>query len=277
MSPRRLVPLGVLLAASLGAAALGACDADFDPYTDGPPFFALDGVLDGRRDSVFVRVQDLRVPPGARPAPEGLRVVLTGGGAEVPLRDSLVALADGGTGLLYWAPLRLRPGTAYRLRAERADDAAAASDVAFATPPAAVDIEEQAPADGPVLWFAALPVPDRPIPPLRIAYTARRLDTGAEATVEIDYPTFFEGGARRARVNLSAAAERLRRALGLPDDDDGTAALVELRLRYLARAPAPLEPRDGVGAVDWSVDQILVRAVSARTLALLRLSDAQRG
>lgn len=97
--------------------ALGGCDTSVDFFDEGAgplPFYVF-GSLDASQDTHVVRVEGVRTAPGPAGLPEGTRAVLTGGGAEVVLRDSAAAADGGGTAHLFWGALALEPGVRYTL------------------------------------------------------------------------------------------------------------------------------------------------------------------
>ena len=117
-----------VLALAIGGPTVGGCSDAFDPRVESDLAFAIFGTLDGRERTQRLRVQDVAVAlddVAEAPAP---RVTSTGTpeGATV-WRDSLIALAGGGTDRLYLADLDIRQGQTVRIEAERASDGARSS------------------------------------------------------------------------------------------------------------------------------------------------------
>lgn len=114
-----------ILAAGL-LLSLSACDDSFDPFSDEQTdFFAIHGFLDMGADTQFVRVSPLRNNfDGGEDINSIPRVTSTllETGEIVVWRDSLVRLDTGGTGLLYYTPMKVEAGQSYRLVVQRDDD-----------------------------------------------------------------------------------------------------------------------------------------------------------
>lgn len=95
-----------------------ACEAPFEPLTETETeFFAVFGFLDADADTQFVRVSPLRPALDPGTTPEGTEVVsrLAPAGDPLAWQDSLIRLDDGTTGLLFFTPTRVQPGSRYRL------------------------------------------------------------------------------------------------------------------------------------------------------------------
>ena len=112
----------------LTLAVLAACSSELEPFTgtsEAP--FALYGYLDANADTQFVRVSAVRHTPEDHGDPLDADVVLTdlGSGEQTIWQDSLLLLDDGTEARLFYAPLRVGAGTAYRLDVRRTADGAA--------------------------------------------------------------------------------------------------------------------------------------------------------
>lgn len=257
--------------AVLLALALGACSTNFDPYADGPPFFALDATLDIEDDTLFVRVQDLLVPPGAPPAPLDARVTLDdlATGQAVALRDSVAQLDDGGRGNLFWTTAPLRDGRVYRLQAARTADPTAVSGVDIELPAASVFVEQ-----GGATPLLRVSGPLARETSLLLTYTVRRTDTGETTTIAQRY--FPINATERFRVSLIGAARAIRFALDLPEGDpQQLAAVTDVSAAYDVASPAPLPIRDGRGQITWRARLVADWQVPTKVLAAVRLRDEQ--
>ncbi|MEM1055273.1 MAG: hypothetical protein AAGI52_07090 [Bacteroidota bacterium] len=265
------------LAALMLALSLAACSTDFDPFADGPPYFALDAALDSRDDTLFVRVQDFRVPPGAEPALLDARVTLESlsTGAAVALRDSLTLLDAGTTGHLFWTTASIEGGQTYQLRAARAGDESAASTAQFEIPTPLIADTSAASASTPSRRLDLNGLLVRPAPVL-VTYDARRLDTGQTATVTVTYFPFNQRNS--ILVSLGGDADRILGELGLPDDDPQQRAIVtDARVTYRTAAPSPVEVADGRGLILWRATLTADWRVPAEALAAVNLQDGQDG
>ena len=272
--------------AALAAAALAVgCGQPFEPYAPGPPFFVIDGVLDGRQDSVFLRVQDLTVPPGATPEQLDATVTITdlSTGEVVQLDDRLVTLDDGELGHLFTQRLRVRSGRTYRVRAERTGETGGVSEATVALPEANVSVNESITPLGNglnnVQWRITPAGAIRaPTPPLQLVYTVRRTDTAQEATVARAYP-LSDGngdGIWTAQANLGVDAESVREALGLaPLDTSRVVEVVDFRVRYVAALAGEVPIQAGLGGLAWVLPQEVSVTLNARTLDALFFLDAQ--
>lgn len=123
--PRRTLPTILLLLALLVGPA---CEAPFEPVVpNDEDFFALHGFLDTRADTQFVRVSPVRstAAPAVPPLDAAVTLAPLGLGTSqaVVWRDSLVQLADGTSGFLFYSVQPVEPGTAYTLTVERSDGA----------------------------------------------------------------------------------------------------------------------------------------------------------
>ncbi|MEL6617028.1 MAG: hypothetical protein AAFQ43_14900, partial [Bacteroidota bacterium] len=232
---------------------LAACDTEFSPYAEGPPYFALDARIDARQDTQFVRVQDLSIGPGAEPAPLPVTVTLeTGGVAVATLRDSLVALDGGGTGHLFWTDAPLDLSLDYEIVAVRDADQSAESVGTFAFPDAVVLGDSQSPPS--TLRTLQLNGESPRATPAFVSYVARRSDTGVTATVTVRHDFQVLAGVQTLPINLVNDAARIRDALDLPRTDMDLAELLDASVRYTAISTEPAEIDRGVGSVTWIVD-----------------------
>lgn len=107
-----LVPL--LLATLL----LSACEDTVNPILESDRKFTLFGTLDMNRDTQFVRVIPIRpnLDPTLSPA---LEINFTSqdvvSGDVITWQDSMITFNNGTTGLVFYAPFRVRPGRTYRI------------------------------------------------------------------------------------------------------------------------------------------------------------------
>ncbi len=109
-----LLTLPLLLVALL----VGACEDSVNPILESDRNFSLFGTLDMDQDTQFVRVVPIR--PTLFPDPNqqiDISFVSTDltSGATTVWNDSLITFDDGSTGLIFYAPLRIRPGRTYRI------------------------------------------------------------------------------------------------------------------------------------------------------------------
>lgn len=234
--------LTVLLAAG--------CDDGFNPFVEDERAFALYGLLDARRDTQFVRVQDLQAPRDTVPDRLAARVTTTdlASGQTVEWRDSLVVLEDGSRRHLFFAPFRVEAARAYRLEARtEAGGAASAATVAVPVRP---EVVEEPPVSGNNVVTQALVllgVEEAPVEGA-VTYRAQHVETGDTARVEVPYRAVRVSEGQRFLVELSRDADRMRLALGVPLEDSTSVALVEARLRF-ALAGMPTDVENGIGEV----------------------------
>ena len=108
----------LLLSVFTTALFLSACEDSVDPILENNRQFTLFGTLDMNQDTQFVRVIPIRTT--LRPDPDVLNQIafastdLTSGETRV-WDDSLLTFEDGTVGLVFYAPLRIRPGHTYRI------------------------------------------------------------------------------------------------------------------------------------------------------------------
>lgn len=108
----------LLLSVLTTAFVLSACEDSVDPILENNRQFTLFGTLDMNQDTQFVRVIPIRTT--LRPDPDVLSQIafastdLTSGETRV-WDDSLLTFEDGTVGLVFYAPLRIRPGHTYRV------------------------------------------------------------------------------------------------------------------------------------------------------------------
>ena len=103
------------------AGSLLACEDTVTPIVESNRQFTLYGTLEMNRDTQFVRVIPIR--PTLIPQEDevdDLRVVITDLSTDrrTVLTDSTVYFDDGTVGLVFWAPLRVRPGHTYRVEVQ---------------------------------------------------------------------------------------------------------------------------------------------------------------
>lgn len=274
-SPRLGTEAGRLaLGAAVLALLLGACSTAFDPYADGPPFFALDGLLDSRDDTLFLRVQDLAVPPAAPAAPLDATVTFENltSGQTAMLRDSLVSLPDGATVHLFWTTTPFQGGNAYRLRAARDADPSAASEATFQVPePGLVPLNESDPAASlrPLLLNGILARPFE----IEVVYEVRREDTGATAIVRSSYSPINQ--TTEIRVQLAADAVRIRTALRVETGNPTPVVVTRASVVYLAVSPLPIAIEDGLGEIVWMARLTVPWQIPAPALQTVGLTDGQ--
>ena len=264
------------LAALCAAVLLAACSTDFDPYAEGPPYFALDGQFDTRADTQFVRVQDLSIPPGIAPDQLPVTVTLTdlSTGGVATLRDSLVVLNRGGTGHLFWTTAPFQSGRSYALRAQRDGEPEAVSEATLTVPEAGVQsfpsdtvsITRELVLNGVLVRRA----------PIAVVFGARRTDTNQDATVTVS--PLASTGTSEIQVSLATAALRIRFALGLPEPDSlNRAALTRATVTYLAESPEPSFPTNGRGQITWIAELTAGWRVPPEVLRRVGLQDGQDG
>lgn len=267
---RGALALGLLVGLALLA---GACSSEFNPFVEGPPYFALDAALDSRDDTLFVRVQDVSVPPGAPVLPLESTVTLTdlATGTEAVLRDSIARLDGGGLGHLFWTTARLLDGRTYRLRAVRDADPQAVSEATIDLPPASVTVVSGEDTSAPRLDFSGR----RPVGSVvTVTYQVRRIDTGQTATVTSRYSASDTNG--QVIIPLGADANAIAGALGLPKDDpQQRAAVTDVTVEYLAVAPGPIRVVDGRGQISWRALLVADWRVPAAALEAAGLRDGQ--
>lgn len=225
------------------------CDDGFDPFVEDERAFALHGLLDARRDTQFVRVQDLQAPGGEVPERLAARLTSTDleDGTRVEWRDSLLVLAGGARGHLFFAPFRVEAARSYRLEAVAEAGGASTATVLVPAPP---EVEERPPVvlSRAVTQTLVLVDEAQPLLEASVVYRARHLETGASASLEVPYRAIRGAEGQRVFVELSRDAARLREALGVAPEDSASVALLGTKLRFaLAGAPAPVE--NGTGEV----------------------------
>lgn len=178
-----LVPL--LLAAALAA----GCEEGVDPFLESDRYFTLYGTLDMNADSQFVRVIPIAAAlegGGALDATAAVTDLTTG--EVVALRDSVLTFADGSTGHVFYAPLRVQPAHTYRLEVVRGDGAVTSAET---TLPALPEVEVLPTVRSgsayaqPVRWdgFDQLPFA------VETVYRFLRAPEAPFTDVAVDYPT----------------------------------------------------------------------------------------
>ncbi len=115
--PSALSP-ALLASAVLLVLTLGACEQSVNPILESDRDFSLFGTLDMARDTQYVRLIPIRT--SLLPGPTTpLDVVFTSEDLltqeKILWRDSLVTFANGASGHVFYAPLRIRAGHTYRI------------------------------------------------------------------------------------------------------------------------------------------------------------------
>ncbi|MGI9175750.1 MAG: hypothetical protein ACR2GR_10580 [Rhodothermales bacterium] len=267
-------------------ALFAACSSELEPFTestDAP--FALYGYLDASADTQFVRVSALRQTAGIGDDPLHAEVMLTnlGSGEQVVWRDSLLRLDDGTKARLFYAPLRVDVGAAYRLDVRRTTDGAATRATTEVPPrpgfqPGPPE-ERLGTVQQTVYWLGLTRRPSG----TRLRYRVGETGDTAVQTVDLPYlpagalgQVFTDEGVRDGwgfPVALSADRREVLRHLERPPDDSTLVLYdITMRIERLSAAwqdqenPANIENGFGFfGAVAayeaaWQPDSMAVRA-----------------
>jgi len=103
---------------------IAGCDNTIEPFAESNRYFAIFGYLDADRDSHFVRIEPTRSNPELGRVSFDVESVWTTDldtGERVFWSDSLIDLANGTTGLLYFGQFKPVRGHSYRLEVTRTD------------------------------------------------------------------------------------------------------------------------------------------------------------
>ena len=265
----------------LATLLLGGCDNSFDPDAPGDHFFALYGVLDGRRATQQIRVKDLSTSLNV---PDQIEAQLTlqelSSGVVVEGRDSLITLDDGERSHLFVVPMQVQPGHAYEVKVTRLGQPTAVSSARISVPsPWAVRIDttlQQPPDSGHLLQRLVLLGGSLPlVGPVMIEYDVQHLGTGEQRQFSFPRNVLTSTEGLVLFIELTEQVEVIREALGIAPDDDQTLALEQVSLHYTRASTATSPVMEGVGAFGWIAPFESPWALDAETLALLGLMDAQ--
>ncbi|NNF58872.1 MAG: hypothetical protein HKN04_11605 [Rhodothermaceae bacterium] len=267
----------------LATLLMSGCDNAFDPDAPGDHYFALYGVLDGRRATQQIRVEDLAVSLNV---PDQIDAQLTvrdlGSGEVSDGRDSLITLDDGERSHLFLVPFLVQPGGAYEVEVTRLGEPTSMSSARITVPsPWAVRVNttfEQPPDSGQLLQRIVLLDGSLPlVGPVMIEYDVQHRGTGElhQFSFPRDVLTSTEGLV--LSIELTEQVESIREALGVAPDDDQALALERVAIHYTRASTETSPVQQGVGAFGWITPFESPWVLDAETLALLGLVDAQGG
>ena len=264
----------------VGLLSLGGCDDTFDPRGEGPPFFAVFGVLDGFAGTQLLRIEDIRPPIDSMVTALDAQTTLAdpaAGRTEVG-RDTALTLADGSLGLGVLFDLPIEAGRVYTLTVTRSTEASAQTTVEIPMdgPPMAV-VAEPSLVGTFLIQSVQLATGAREISDMQVAYRLVRTDTGEVETFAIGVPINTLADGISVTAALSANLLTIRAALGIDPGDTERLALQRIGLRFTQarRDVAPIQ--DGLGEIGWRVPAEVTWTLDAATLAYLGLVDAQGG
>ncbi len=199
-----------------------ACDTTVEPFLQrfAPPVHVVDGFIDARADTQFVRIQKLRQ---TRTAPEAVLdefVVTTriDGGQEVVWQDAIVTLDDGSTGHQFSAPFAPGPGARIELSVSDAD----ATTMLVTDVPSSPRLSQRSPTLNPVVVqpVQLVGLAARP-PELTVTYEVEEPETSASHTFSFAYatPGRMALSAWEFDVFLTSDRNRIGLQLGRPQTD----------------------------------------------------------
>lgn len=230
----RIAPFTSLLVAVL-LIGLAACDETVNPFVDAERYFTVYGYLDTGRDTQYVRVIPLRRMIGE--ADEGADAVVTSTSAEngerIVWRDSVLQLADGSVGHVFYAPFRPIPDWTYRLEVGRLDGVTSWAEVTI--PPASRAAVMDPTASGAVVAQRVV-WDDVDFPPFRVEVWYRFMNTRPDLPFREAVVTYDDVGQVtdendwEVRVQLTRDRSRVTELLGISEDARLTLLGIGMRL-----------------------------------------------
>ena len=260
----------------LAALAASACDGAFDPVAPDGPAFALHGVLDGRRATQALRVQDLRGSTFDTPDQLAATVTSTelGSGRTSTWRDSLATI-EGVPAHVFVAPLAVRAGETHRVVVVRSEDGARSS--------ATVRIPEPTATAGPPSPTASAAVRvaldglEGRYGEAVVRYRVRRTDGSGETSFTAPATIQRIDGAISFLAFLAPAEARAAQLLypGAPPGAPSDAVLLDARLETVVTNAEASAVENGVGTLGWTVSVSVPIPLSAEALAQVGFVDGR--